>query len=242
MGNPGTAPAGNITVTATLPSGTKFVSSAQGARYSPEQSQAVWTVPTVAAGGEVALDMLCDTSMPGISRLEVQCKGDGDLTASATSSTQVEALANLKLSVEDPTGPVLLDGEAAYQVHLDNRGSAAASNVEVVVYFSTHFEPMSAEGAHNRITPGQVVFERIPTIAAGQKMMLKIKAKADSPGSHVFRVEVRSDPAGTRLVREGTTRFYGSGSLPAQTTPAAPDSKSATPESRTADRGEAARQ
>ena len=216
VANPGTAPATNVLVTATLPSGTKFLSSPQGARLSPDQSKVIWSLTSVAVGAETTLEMVCGTSVPGVSRLEVDCKADGDLSASAVSATQVEALANLVLAVEDPGGPVLMEGEATYQVKIQNRGSASASAVDVVVYFSQGFEPISAEGGKYKLGPGQVVFEPIPSLAAGQSATFRIKAKAEAPGNHVFRVEVRSDPIGTRLVREGTTRFFSTSNLSSQ--------------------------
>ncbi len=74
---------------------------------------------------------------------------------------------------------------------------------------------------------------------------IRVKAKAEGSGNHVFRVEVRSEPTGTRLVREGTTRFYGTlaTSPPASASPSpekAPPTSSTVPaETRTADRRDA---
>jgi uncharacterized repeat protein (TIGR01451 family) len=218
--NLGTAPAKNLTVSVTLPSGTRFLSSPQGGRLVPEQNQVTWTVESIGAGAETAIAMNCDTSTPGISRLEAEAKADGDLKANTAATVQVEALPKLQLTVDDPAGPVMVGNQAAYQIHLQNRGSAAAEKVEVVIYFSNGFEPATAEGAQNKIAAGQIVFDTIPSIAAGQTLTLKVNAKAEAAGSHVFRVEVRSEPAGSRLVREGTTRFYGNAtaSPPATTT------------------------
>jgi len=246
VSNPGSAPARNVTVTATLPSGTKFLASPQTARQGPEQGKVTWTLESVGPGAETTLAMSCDLAVPGTSKLEVRCQGDGDLTASAAATTQVEAMANLALTVEDPSGPIVLGGEATYVIRLQNRGSASAANVDVVVYFSAGFDPASAEGGRNKLGSGQVVFEPIASLAPGQSVALKVKAKAESAGNHVFRVEVRSEPAGTRLVREGTTRFYGTvaASAPASASPSPektpPTSSTAPAEARTADRRDAA--
>ena len=243
VSNPGSAPARNVTVTATLPSGTKFLASPQTARQGPEPGKVTWTLETVGAGAETTLAMSCDLSVPGTSKLEVRCQGDADLSASAAATTQVEAMANLALTVEDPSGPILLGGEATYVIRLQNRGSASATNVDVVVYFSAGFDPASAEGGRNKLGSGQVVFEPIASLAPGQSVALKVKAKAESAGNHVFRIEVRSEPAGTRLVREGTTRFYGTVAAGPAPTTAAPSGEKSLPspstvpaETRTADR------
>jgi hypothetical protein len=60
----------------------------------------------------------------------------------------------------------------------------------------------------NRMGPGQVTFTTIPVIGPGKELRLKIAARAQTPGNHIFRAEVHCRPLATRLVREETTRFY----------------------------------
>ncbi len=99
-------------------------------------------------------------------------------------------------------------GEAVYELHIRNRGTKAAENVEVLSYFSHGVEPFFATGQSNHISPGQVVFDAVPAIAPATELVLTVKAKADLAGNHVFRAEVHCKSAGTRLVREETTRYY----------------------------------
>ena len=40
-------------------------------------------------------------------------------------------------------------------------------------------------------------------------MVLKVTARADQPGNHVFRAEVLCRSIGTKLAAEETTHFYG---------------------------------
>jgi len=120
----------------------------------------------------------------------------------------VEAVADLRLEVKDPEGPVPVGSDATYELHLRNRGTKAAENVEVLIYFSSGVEPVSADGLSHRISPGQVVFDLIPAVPPAAEMVLKVKAKADVAGNHVFRAEVHCKTMGTRLVREEATHFY----------------------------------
>jgi len=215
LANAGSAPALHPVVTATLPPATKYLASPQSPRVSADGGKVVWTLEDLAPGAEAVCVMTCSVTTAGTNRLDVQCSADADLTATGSAVTQAEAIASLALTVDDPAGPVALESDAAYQVHVQNRGTASAESVEVLVYFSTGFEPKSAEGGKYQISPGQVVFEPIARLAAGQNAVFKIKAKAEMPGNHVYRVEVRSEPSGTRVVREGTTRFYsGDGTGP----------------------------
>ena len=67
----------------------------------------------------------------------------------------------------------------------------------------------SATGHRSEIVPGQVVFEPIRTLPAGGQMTLKITAKAAKAGNLRFRTELTCGELETKLVSEGSTRFYG---------------------------------
>jgi uncharacterized repeat protein (TIGR01451 family) len=205
--NYGDAPANNVKVQAGLPAGAKYVSSLQNGRPSAD-GKVLWAIERLGVGADAALGLTCVLSADGPERLDVQCAADNDTLATASAVTRVETAPNLVLAVEEPVGPVGLDAEAAYQVRVQNRGTANAEAVEVLIYFAKNLEPLSAEGARHKISSGQVVFDAIPTLAPGQTSAFQVKAKADKTGHHVYRVEVHATAMGIRLVREGTTRFY----------------------------------
>ena len=52
------------------------------------------------------------------------------------------------------------------------------------------------------------LFETLPELAAGEQVVVHVRAKAGKEGSHRFRVEVVSADNDTRLVSEGTSRFF----------------------------------
>ena len=54
-------------------------------------------------------------------------------------------MADLRLDVKDPEGPMPIGEETAYELHVRNRGTKAAEDVEVVAYFSAGMEPVSAD-------------------------------------------------------------------------------------------------
>jgi uncharacterized repeat protein (TIGR01451 family) len=236
--NDGTAPANNVKVQAGLPAGAKYVSSLQNGRPSAE-GKVLWAIERLGVGAEAALGLTCVLSADGPERLDVQCAADNDTQATASAVTRVETAPNLVLTVEEPVGPVGLDTEAAYQVRVQNRGTASAEAVEVLIYFAKNLEPLSAEGARHKISSGQVVFDAIPTLAPGQTSTFQVKAKADKTGHHVYRVEVHATATGIRLVREGTTRFYAAdatGDPAAVAKPAGLEPVGDRSEPRTADR------
>ncbi len=240
--NQGDAPANQVKIQASLPPGAKFVSALKEGRPSAD-GKVLWTVEQLNIGAEIVLGLKCILATDGSNRLEVRCDGDGDTRAIASAVTLVETAPKLVLTVEEPPGPVGLEGEATYQIRLENRGTAAAEAVEVVIYFAKNLEPVAAEGARHKIGSGQVVFDALPSLAPGQSTTFQVRAKADKTGNHLYRVEVHATTTGIRLVREGTTRFYSADAAvdpPMLAQPGGHEAVQAGPAARTADRRDGA--
>lgn len=227
VSNPGTAAAKNVAVTASIPAGARYVSGAAGAHVSPEETSVTWALGVLEVGEEETLELTCGLGREGLSRLEVVSSAKGGLTTSKQATVKVEAIADLELDVTDPSGPVPVGSEATYQVRVHNRGTKSAEEVEVVAYFSQGIEPISVRGGRHRTAPGQVLFDKISSLAAGQDVEFEIKAKAETAGNHICRVEVYCKPLDTRLVSEETTHFYG-GTQPSRHEPSSSVGRSDT--------------
>jgi uncharacterized repeat protein (TIGR01451 family) len=211
--NSGDAPARNVHLTAKLPTGVKFASGTKDAvvETADDGCRVGWTISLLQPGEQQSIEMNCTLALSGPNHIVIASAADDDLVATAEAVTRVEAMADLRLDVKDPDGPVPVGAEATYELHLRNRGTKAAENVEVLAYFSSGVEPLSAEGQRNRLAPGQVVFDAIPAVAPATEIVFKIRAKAAAAGNHVFRAEVRCKATGTRLVREEVTHYYQDG-------------------------------
>src|SRR5690606_6518530 len=109
--------------------------------------------------------------------------------AVADIATTVIARADLKLLVTDPQGPVPVGDTAVYELRIRNRGTQAAEAIEAVIFFSDGIEPLSVEGADHELGRGQVLFKTIPQVAANGELVVKVLARAERPGNHVFRAE-----------------------------------------------------
>ncbi len=206
--NPGNAPAKNVTFVAALPVGVKYLGGIETAQADANSNKVEWTLDNLNPETEQVFNMKCALGSQGPTRIDVAVTAEDDISALAGVSTNVEAVAKLALDVSDPSGPILVGDETIYEVRIRNRGTKDAENVEVVGYFSRGIEPTNAEGASHRIQPGQISFSPIPTLAPGTETVLKIFAKANNPGNHVFRAEVHCKSIGSRLVTEKNTLYY----------------------------------
>ncbi len=208
LSNPGTAPARNLTVSAVLPAGAKYVSGIENARVDASGGKLEWTIDALNPEVELRFALKCSLGAPGVGRVQISASADDDLAASSNAVTRVDAVANLVMEVKNPEGPVAVGDEAEFEVRLSNRGAREAAGVEVFAYFSRGIEPTAAEGAPNRVGPGQVTFLPISSLAPGAEAVLKVRARAEVAGTHVFRAEAHCKPLSARLVSEATNLYY----------------------------------
>ncbi len=231
VSNTGNAAAADVQVAVQLPQRSKYISSTSGGQASGERI--LWTLDSLEPGQQQVLQFKCQLESGGMNRLQAAAVAS-DLKDLATLSTEVQAVADLALSVVEPEGAYAVGEEVMYEIRIKNRGTTAAEGINVVAYFSEGVEATAATGGRYQVSPGRITFGTISSIAADKEVVLKIKARADQPGNHVFRAEVTCAALGSKLAQEGTTRFYGSDAsassdeeLEAAPTPARPSTDSA---------------
>lgn len=187
-----------------IPEGMKYLGGINGARV-VDGNKLLWTIPSIPPGESRPYSFNCRVEKTGSHRLTFACKGSAGGTADVQLDTNVEAIVDLKLAVQDPPAPAPVGSEVVYELVIHNHGSMAAENVRVVGQFGNGIEPLRTEGQTGEVTTGQVQFAPIPRIEPGAQAKLKIVAKADAAGDHRFRAEVHSGE--TVLVAEEATIF-----------------------------------
>ena len=209
VSNPGNAPVLHPVVTATLPAGGKYVSGTPSGQSSTDGSKMTWTLANLSPGAREQLVAGLDRQYGGHGpgggplRCRRRCVGYGRGGCSVRSRRESRAERG------GPRAPISISGIATYQVRLQNRGLAPTEGLEVVVYFDENFEPLAATGAQTPARPGAGCLRCHPQPAARPEHDIGSAHKAAVAGNHLFRVKAHAKPDGTRVVREGTTRFYG---------------------------------
>ena len=209
VSNTGDAIAENVVATVMLPQGAELVNQKGDFEYDDSKGRVSWPLGELRPGAVRVLKLRCVLGTPGTNRLEVVAEAAGNLASFESAVTVVEAMADLKLLVNDPQGPIPVGEDAIYEIRLMNRGSKPAEDIQVYAFFSEGIEPIEIEGGEATFEPGQVVFEPISEIGAGQQLVFKIKAQAQQSGNHIFRTEVTCQEPETDLAAQETTRFYG---------------------------------
>ena len=194
----------------TVPEGAEVLSKPSGATM--VNNRLTWEIPSLKSGQVLAFPIELNLWTAGEHKLALATTTAHGQPSLASITTVVEAIADLKLVVNDPIAPAPVGGTVTSVMSITNRGSRAASNVRAVAQFSDGIEPIHADGGQHRIVTGQVIFEPLARIEAGETKVLRVQAKAGAAGTHRFRAEVRSDESDLRLVQEETTQYLESSS------------------------------
>jgi uncharacterized repeat protein (TIGR01451 family) len=228
--NSGNAVAKNVQAAIRLPRGAKYVRGLDSAKQLSEAL--VWPVGDLAPGLQRTFNFTCQLTSDGDNMFSIGVRSDGGVEAVSEMLTKVESLADLKLVVNDPQGPIPVGEETAYEICITNRGTKAATEVQVLAQFSEGIEPVGVEGGKAELIPGQVLFRPLAKVAPNETMTLKVKARAQKSGTHLFRAEVKCGEPETKLVAEETTRFFGSGTAATSSGTPTPAEGTPPPQSR----------
>lgn len=205
--NAGTAPAKNVVLEAAIPLGTQYISCSGGGKLAPK-NKVVWDIEMIPVGDAFIASVLCEPKREGMCKLDTLIRDKSGVLGQCSGGVNAVAIVELKLDVDYPQGPVEIGDEAVYTINVSNRGSKAAEGVEVIAAFARGVEPYAIEGENAYMNDGQVVFDKIASIAAGQTVMLKVKSRADRAGNHRVRTDVICSNINVHLVNEHTTYFY----------------------------------
>jgi len=205
--NTGDAVAKDVIAAAVLPPGAKYVSGIEGAEQ--VQSGLRWEVGNLPIGEVRQYEIKCVYSQAGDLRLETGVRAADDLAATNWVGTQIQALADLVLSVESPAGPMPINQEVVYLLKVKNRGTSAGSDIQVAMQFSEGIEPSGATGLAYDIEPGQIIFRKIERLDVDQELVIRVNAIAERSGNHRFRAVLNCDDPVSEEIAQGTSRFYG---------------------------------
>ena len=209
--NPGTAPAKQIELVASLPPGLKFIS-ANNAGYYEESTRTVrWRLEELPVNetGEVKLvTMPIDAGRDGQS-IKLRATAQKNLSVEKEQPVVIEGIAAILFQVADAEDPIGVGGETSYEVHVVNQGSKAASNVQLVVDLPPEVKFAAAEGPTRYRNEGnRVIFEGLARLAPKADTTYRVRIKAIRPGDLRTRFQLLTDDMQSPVTKEESTRVY----------------------------------
>ena len=201
--NNGTATCKNITATLALPPGIRYLGGIDTAQQ--RGTKLAWQIDSLPPGATRDYEFTCTMVSPGKQTFDFAAHGSAAGKTSVALGTQVESIADLVMTIQDPAAPAPVGSEVVYEILIKNRGSRQAQGVRAIAQFSNGIEPRRIEGHSGQVLTGQVLFDPIEAIRPGEEVRIRVIAEAENEGHHRFRTEIRSGE--TVLVAEEATQF-----------------------------------
>ncbi|HOW88173.1 MAG TPA: hypothetical protein P5561_06530 [Candidatus Omnitrophota bacterium] len=206
--NVGDAASANTVVSATIPSGMKFVSATNGG--AADGGKVVWNIGTLEAGKSVKLGMTLNSVTGGTGESVARATGTCCQEAGARVQSDVQGIPAILLEVIDTEDPIQVGGTEKLYITVTNQGSAPDNDIVVKVKFEENLDYVAASGP----TPGRsddvksVEFAPLASLGAGQKATWEVTAKAASEGDHRTTVVMTSDAISRPVQETEATRIY----------------------------------
>ncbi len=208
--NTGDAPC-NVTLTATIPSGSTFVSATDGGTASA--ANVSWTFPALAPNASRKVSAVYRPTTGGTGALTSQvsatCPCANTPTASCTTNI-VGIPAQLLDGVDNPD-PVAIGENVTYTLQVTNQGSITLTNVKLnCVLDPATMQYVDSNGPTGKanVTGANIVFPVIPSLAPGERRQYTVIIKATAPGQVSFKAESSSDQITVPLRKDETTNFF----------------------------------
>jgi uncharacterized repeat protein (TIGR01451 family) len=194
--NPGSAPARNIRVVSTLPTGARMVKPPASARWDSQTRKLSWTRPLLEAGEETSLVFQVNLGGPGLYPFAAEARGEGGLYEKNTMNTDVLAVADVRLEVTESRRVVDVGDKTVLRILISNKGSKAATKIMVKAKLADTIEPTEIGGVdgggHFDKRPGPdqrtCIFPLIDRLDPGKEIELGIRVQAVKAGTADCRV------------------------------------------------------
>ena len=208
--NVGSAPLENVDVAAQIPASVEVLACDGSARRNVEKGRVYWTIPLVRPNEEVVFKTLCRLTEKGDATFAVVGADQTGLTAQNETTVQVESIAVLAMRVNAPKDPVAVGKECVYELVIENNGTKDAAEIESGVFLGVGLKPVAVEGGLGTVseTESKVIFRKIETLPAGERVVFRVRAQAIDAGNHKVQAMLQSIPEEARLMSEEMTYCY----------------------------------
>jgi uncharacterized repeat protein (TIGR01451 family) len=177
--NPGTAPARNVKVLATLGVSGRLVAVPPGAKYDTSSRRLLWTISQIDPG-EKPRSLAFEIRMGGISEYEVhvESRADNVIPLKDRKITDVQGMPDVDLVVRERRRVVDVDGTTTFQIRLRNYGTKEAVGLKVWAKLSDNLEVTDTAGGPEAFRKDDMLkFQLIPRLGPGKEMTFAIKVK-----------------------------------------------------------------
>jgi len=207
--NPGTAPAKDVELVAYLPQGMQFVRANNHGHYDRQTHRITWGLEELPPQEKGSVKLVAIPVEAGEQTLRAEGRAAQGLADEVKQTVAVEGLAKVEFTVADLEDPIEVGGETAYEIHVVNQGSKAATQVQVTVALPEQLRPVGASGPSRHTIEGRrILFAPLRRLAPKADTVYRVEVQGLTAGDHRVRVQLATSEVTRPVIKEETTRFY----------------------------------
>lgn len=199
--------ASQIRVVEYVPAGMRFEKATHNGIHNPEDRTVTWTLNQLDAGDSKTLKVQLVAMKSGNQESSVTVLENEGFETEARHVTAVEDLHNIGSRMSRLDGPVSVGDEFGFDIAVQNRGTADATNLQLTIDLANGMKGVSVGKGGPRADPrmnnGQLQydFQAIDRIGPGEEMIVRINLKATKSISNgLVKARIRYDQMQKELV------------------------------------------
>ncbi|MEO6811183.1 MAG: hypothetical protein ABI353_18905 [Isosphaeraceae bacterium] len=198
--NPGSAPTRDVKLAAFLPLGVRLEET-DGGRYNAEKRTILWTFSQLEPGEKKDVTFLLRMGGPNIYPINAAAIAKDCTRLDKGTQTEVVGTADVDFTITERRRSLDVNDETVFEVRITNRGTKEATNLLISAILSDDMKWVNTSGTETSATDPKdsghnLLFPKIPTLAAGGKLELTIKVQALKPGFATCQVLLMHDELG----------------------------------------------
>ena len=205
--NGGNGIAQNAVIEAAVPRGATFKSASDKGKTSAGTVR--WNLGEMAPNATKKLTMRVSTEEFGnlVGRVTAKATCCPDVTAST--QTAVKGIPAILLEVIDLEDPIPVGDDVTYVIKVTNQGSAADTNVKIVVTLPENVSYVTSTGGTTANVNGRTVnFAPVTRLEAKDEIEWRVTVKGNSPLDARFKTSMTSDQLTSPVEETEATNFY----------------------------------
>jgi len=171
----------NAVVVEQVPEGMRFVSADNGGTYNPQNGRVRWDIDRLAPEKQITLEIELEAISAGPREALVEVTESAGFRSQAKAVVTIEDFENMTASISRQDQPVAIGESFGFTITIENRGTAVAKNVDMVIEVPAE---ISVKAAGTRTVPARrqgntVRYATVEAIQPGDKMTFELKLQGE---------------------------------------------------------------
>ncbi|MBX3414808.1 MAG: DUF11 domain-containing protein [Pirellulales bacterium] len=207
--NPSAVAATNVQLFGSVPAGYQYEGATAGGGFDEAAGAVAWFIGRLEPQGTAKVEYELIAHELGAHKVLAMVRADLGVEERTDLDTLIDGVPSVTLELAAPDAPIEVGGQAAYRIEVTNRGTKAATNVQVACRLPAEMESAEIRGATaGNVSGDRIVFEPLATLAPGETKVYEVHAHCSRAGDVRFRAFFRSEECRKVVQQETLTRIY----------------------------------